>query len=52
MVAHVANVFEADAAASRGGLSEQGTEVRIYFHDPADLPDKLAFDPPAAPQRA
>jgi hypothetical protein len=43
MVAHVADVFEADAAASRHGLNEGGTEVRIYFcEDAAELHEKLA----------
>lgn len=47
MVAHVADVFEADAAASRHGLSAQGTEVRICFcDDPSELPERLAFNPP------
>ena len=45
MVAHVTDVFEADAAATRHGLSEGGTEVRIYFcEDVAELFEKLSAD--------
>lgn len=47
MVAHVADVFEADEKASKCGLSDGGTEVRIYFcKNEAELRERLAADPP------
>ena len=49
MLAHVSEVFEADATARRQGIAQQGTEVRIYYcEDEQDLFEKLLRD--AAPE--
>ena len=45
MLAHVSEVFEADATARRQGIGQQGTEVRIYYcEDERDLFEKLLLD--------
>jgi hypothetical protein len=45
MVAHVTEVFAADATARRQGISQQGTEVRIYYcEDESELAEKLSAD--------
>ena len=42
---HVADVRQADATLRKHGLSQEGTEVRIYFcADETELRDKLAED--------
>lgn len=47
LLAHVTDVFEADAAAQRHGLGNAGTDVRIiYCEDPSELADKLGDDNP------
>jgi hypothetical protein len=50
LLAHLADVVEADAAAGKQGLRQEGTEVRIYCcEEETELADKLAFDPPVDP---
>ncbi len=50
MLAHVSEVFEANATARRQGLGQRGTEVRIYYcEDERDLFEKLLLD--AAPEK-
>ena len=45
MLAHVSDIFEADALARRQGISQQGTEVRIYYcEDQDELLEKLLQD--------
>ena len=45
MVAHVSEVFAADATARRHGIAHEGTEVRIYYcEDESELPEKLSAD--------
>ncbi len=45
MLAHVSEVFEADATARRQGIGQQGTEVRIYYcEDERELFEKLLLD--------
>ncbi len=45
MLGHVSEVFAADATARRQGLSQQGTEVRIYFCEgETELYEKLLLD--------
>ncbi len=45
MIAHVSEVFAADATARRQGIAREGTEVRIYYcEDEAELLEKLAAD--------
>lgn len=45
MLAHVSEVFEADATARRQGIGQEGTEVRIYYcDDERELLEKLLLD--------
>ncbi len=45
MAAHVSEVFAADATARRQGISQHGTEVRIYCcEDEGELTEKLRED--------
>ncbi len=45
MVAHVSEIFAADATARRQGIAREGTEVRIYYcEDESELLNKLAAD--------
>jgi hypothetical protein len=45
MLAHVSEVFQADATARRHGIAQQGTEVRIYYcEDEHELIEKLLFN--------
>jgi hypothetical protein len=45
LLAHVSEVFEADAKARRQGIDEQGTEVRIYYcEDEDELSEKLLLN--------
>jgi hypothetical protein len=47
MLAHVSEVFEADATARRQGISQEGTEVRIYYcEDETELIEKLLISAP------
>jgi hypothetical protein len=45
--AYIADVMAADAALRKHGLSDQGTEVRVYFcQEVSELTEKLAMDLP------
>jgi hypothetical protein len=45
MAAHVSEVHQIDATASRQGLKDEGTEVRIYFcENEQELLEKLTED--------
>lgn len=48
MVAHISDVVQADATASKQGLDAEGTEVRIYFcENETELAEKLRADLPS-----